>query len=269
MGNASFSMLLHHKLSDKLKAFSTTRHGGCGTGNYSTMNINRFCGDNIDVINKNLNILCAEIGIDSDKIIMPHQTHGTEILQISNNFLSLTQQQRNDCLEGIDALVTDIQGVCIGVSTADCIPLIVYDPINHAVATIHAGWRGTVARITTKTIKEMQRIFGSKPQDLTAVIGPGISLEAFEVGDEVYQTFASEGFNMSRISCKQRNSKTQELKWHINLPLCNKIQLLETGVEDANIHDTAICTYNNSSDYFSARKLGTLSGRIFTAAILT
>ena len=74
MENASFSMLLHHKLSDKLKAFSTTRHGGCGTGNYSTMNINRFCGDNIDVINKNLNILCAEIGIDSDKIIMPHQT---------------------------------------------------------------------------------------------------------------------------------------------------------------------------------------------------
>ena len=125
MGNASFSMLLHHKLSDKLKAFSTTRHGGCGTGNYSTMNINRFCGDNIDVINKNLNILCAEIGIDSDKIIMPHQPHGTEILQISNNFLSLTPQQRNDCLEGIDALVTDIQGVCIGVSTADCIPLIV------------------------------------------------------------------------------------------------------------------------------------------------
>lgn len=208
MGNASFSMLLHHKISDKLKAFSTTRHGGCGTGNYSTMNINRFCGDNIDVINKNLNILCAEIGIDSDKIIMPHQTHGTEILQITNNFLSLTQQQRNDCLEGIDALVTDIQGVCIGVSTADCIPLIVYDPINHAVATIHAGWRGTVARITTKTIKEMQRIFGSKPQDLTAVIGPGISLEAFEVGDEVYQTFASEGFDMSRISCKQRDRKS-------------------------------------------------------------
>lgn len=261
-------MLLYHKLDDRLQAFSTTRHGGCGTGRYSSMNINRYCGDNEDIIDKNLNILCAEIGITGDKVIMPHQTHGTEILQITNDFLSLTPIQRNDRLEGIDALITDIKGICIGVSTADCIPLIVYDPTNHAVATIHAGWRGTVARITTKTVKEMQRTFGSKPQNLKAVIGPGISLEAFEVGDEVYNEFSSAGFEMSRISCKRHNNTSHQLKWHINLPLCNKMQLTECGLDELNIHDIAICTYNNSSDFFSARKLGTLSGRIFTAAIL-
>ena len=87
--------------------------------------------------------------------------------------------------------MTNESNVCIGVSTADCIPILLYDTEHHAAAAIHAGWRGTVKHIVMKTIKEMGVVFNSVPQNLKAVIGPGISLDNFEVGDEVYEKFAN------------------------------------------------------------------------------
>ena len=95
---------------------------------------------------------------------------------------------------------------------------------------------------------------------MKAVIGPGISLESFEVGDEVYQQFADAGFDMSAISRRYT-------KWHIDLPMCNLLQLKETGITDVYISN--ICTYQQASDYFSARRLGINSGRIFTAVMMT
>jgi copper oxidase (laccase) domain-containing protein len=93
-----------------------------------------------------------------------------------------------------------------------------------------------------------------------AQIGPGISLDSFEVGDEVYETFQHEGFQMSTISRKDE-------KWHIDLPACNRLQLLDVGVESASIHHADICTYKHCEDYFSARRLGIQSGRIFTGIL--
>ena len=144
-------------------------------------------------------------------------------------------------------------------STADCIPILIYDEVHHAAAAVHAGWRGTVKRIAMKAVSAMRVTYGSRPEDLTAVIGPGISLEAFEVGDEVYEEFASAGFCMADISRRYD-------KWHIDLPECNRSQLSAAGVSD--IRMTGICTYNNSADFFSARRLGVASGRIFTGIIL-
>ena len=96
---------------------------------------------------------------------------------------------------------------------------------------------------------------------MLAVIGPGISLEHFEVGDEVYQAFAEARFDMEKIAL-------YDAKWHLNLPLCNQLQLQETGVRPANIQLTGICTYAQNNDYFSARKQGINSGRIFTGILI-
>lgn len=107
----------------------------------------------------------------------------------------------------------------------------------------------------------MQLSFHTQPAHLHACIGPGISLRHFEVGDEVYQAFAQAGFNMSAI--------TQQMdKWHINLPECNRLQLLEAGVNDDRILSTGICTYEQVDAYFSARRLGIRSGRIYNGIIL-
>ena len=97
-------------------------------------------------------------------------------------------------------MMTNELNVCIGVSTADCIPILLYDTKHHAAAAIHAGWRGTVKHIVQKIIKEMGIVYQTKPQELQAVIGPGISLQNFEVGDEVYEQFANACFDMETIA---------------------------------------------------------------------
>ena len=253
--------LTYYNLSPSVTAFSTTRHGGFSQGTYGEFNINKFCGDNEGCINKNLEALSRTLGISGNAVIMPHQTHGTEVRLIAKDFLALPQQVKGMVLEGVDALITDVRNICIGISTADCIPIIIYDHAHHAAAAVHAGWRGTVQRIAQKTIDTMHIAYGSRPEELQAVIGPGISLGAFEVGDEVYSEFAEAGFDMATIS-------RREDKWHIDLKECNRQQLCASGIADSSITVSPVCTYTDYADYFSARRLGTASGRIFTGIML-
>ena len=116
-------------------------------------------------------------------------------------------------------------------------------------------------RIVQKAIVEMNAVYGTDASRLKAVIGPGISLDSFEVGEEVYDRFCAAGFDMQGISCRKG-------KWHIDLPGCNRMQMVESGVNDGNIYSCGICTIKNADDYFSARRLGTESGRIFNAIYL-
>ena len=162
------STLLYYHIHNDVVAFSTTRHGGVGTGNYSSFNINRYCGDTDDAIKENRRLLCR-------------------LLKIT----------------------------------------------------------------------DMKATYGSEPKDMKAQIGPGISLDSFEVGNEVYDAFASEGFKMEAISKRQE-------KWHIDLPECNRLQLIEAGIPSENINMANICTMKQSDTFFSARRLGIQSGRIFT-----
>lgn len=253
-------VLHHYNLGAGVVAFSSTRKGGVSQGNYSEFNINWYCGDSPEAIRANRLMLCRHLGIDEHRLVYPHQVHGTAIRAVDASFLSLAGQAREDALEGVDAVMTDLRGVCIGVSTADCIPVLLYDPQHHAVAAIHAGWRGTAARIVQHTLRAMESTYQTDAAHLRAVIGPGISLEHFEVGDEVYQQFEEAGFDMTPIS--RRYSK-----WHIDLWECNRRQLLDCGVEAGHIQKAGVCTYANAGMFFSARRLGIRSGRIFSAIL--
>lgn len=275
MNNAQ-PVLNYYNLSDDVKAFSTTRHGGVSEGNYASLNINEYCGDSKANTDANRLLLANELGIDANHIIMPHQTHGVESRIIGEEFATLPDGVKKMLLEGVDAVMTNIPGMCIGVSTADCIPVLLYDEEHHAAAAIHAGWRGTQARIVHKTVQEMRMAYQTDPTKLKAVIGPGISLDNFEVGDEVYAAFEQAAFDMSAIAEERikRNpnaedpAKAFERKWHINLPLANIQMLTHNGVDEANIINTGICTFDNADNYFSARRLGIESGRIYTGIII-
>lgn len=259
-------MLHHYSIASGIIAFSTTRHGGVSEGNYAAFNVNHYCGDNPHHIAENRQQLCRCLGIDESRLIYPHQTHHTEVWQVDDSFLTWADSERSKALEGIDALMTDCRGVCIGVSTADCIPVLLYDAVHHAVAAIHAGWRGTVGRIVEKTVVAMQQVYQTNPADLQVVIGPGISLTHFEVGDEVYDTFVANGFPMNQLAARFPASTGE--RWHIDLPACNRWQLLQTGVKADAITDTAICTFAQVDEFFSARRLGINSGRILTAIMI-
>ena len=253
--------LRYYDFGEGVTAFSSTRRGGYSEGNYGKFNINRYCGDKPESIAQNREALCRLLGISDEHLLMPHQVHLTEVVAIDKAFLNLSADEQQQRLEGVDALMTDVSNVCIGVSTADCIPVLLYDPEHQAICAIHAGWRGTVQRIVEVAVDKMKKVYGSQPQKIMAQIGPGISLDSFEVGDEVYEAFEKEGFEMPAISRRDE-------KWHIDLPVCNRLQLEAVGVPSHQISIASDCTFKQPDIWFSARRLGINSGRIFTGIML-
>lgn len=175
--------------------------------------------------------------IPATSIMIPRQTHSTNVRWVD------TYGEVPDT----DAVITEKAGLCIAVKTADCIPVLLFDQRQHRIAAVHAGWRGTVGCIVEKTLQQMQ----SRAEDLHAIIGPGISIESFEVGDEVYERFLQAGFPMQRLA--KRYSK-----WHINLKGANRWLLERNGITNILVSDidTRI-----SPHYYSARRDTINTGR--------
>lgn len=186
------------------------------------------------------------LGLRLEDLALPRQVH-------SDNVCWMREAGRP---EATDAVITDKPGLCVCVKTADCIPVLLYDTRKRIVAAVHAGWRGTVSRIVQKTIEQMKP---QEPTDLHAIIGPGISLEWFEVGDEVYEAFKTAGFPMERIAASPKPSpEGKGLKWHIDLWEANRWLLEQLGVAD--IFTEGTCT-RSSMDFYSARRETINTGR--------
>lgn len=181
-------------------------------------------------------------------VIQPHQTHTDNIAVITDASIS-----RED-LQNTDALITNLTNCAIGVRTADCVPILLYDCANHAVAAIHSGWRGTVKKIVQKAIILMQKNYGTDASILKAIIGPSISVDSFQVGNEVVEAFHEAGFPMDVIH-KVYHSTTLPGN-HIDLWEANKWLLCESGVKLENIHISGICTYTHHTHFYSARRDG-------------
>lgn len=191
------------------------------------------------------------LGLKLEELALPRQVH-------SDNVLWMHEAGRP---EATDAVITDRPGLCVCVKTADCIPVLLYDTKQRLVAAVHAGWRGTVSRIVQKTIKQMHPL---NPKDLHAIIGPGISLEQFEVGDEVHETFKSADFPMDRIAKRYPSAAGGE-RWHLDLWEANRFLLEEMGVEDIYVEGT--CT-RTSMDFYSARRETINTGRNYNGIFI-
>ena len=237
--------------------FSTERGKVDAANPYSGFNANAFYGDTPEHVEQCQQELCDGLGITKDKLIIPRQVHGTKVLEIKEEAVS------NAVLEGVDALISKTPGVCLCVSTADCVPVFFHDTRHDAIGIAHAGWRGTVQRISLLTFEHMRQAFGTEATDLHCVIGPSIGPEAFEVGDEVYEAFAEARFPMNRIAFRRPSSTQNGIdRWHIDRWQANAWQLTALGVPAANIHVCEICTFTHHQRFFSARRLGINSGRI-------
>lgn len=253
--------LLEYSTRETVLAFSTYR--GEGTGSYEGFNITHYCGDTALHVEQCREELCRELGIDDNHLILPRQTHGDKVIAIDSTFMQLSKAQQTDALMGVDAIITDLKQTCIGVSTADCIPVLLHDTKHDVIAAIHAGWRGTVAMIVCKVIDKMKSLYGSCAGDIDAIIGPGISIDAFEVGDEVYEAFKEAGFLMQKIA-RRYPTADGRTKWHLDLWEANSLLLQECGVERERIEIAGVCTFTRHTEFFSARRLGINSGRIFS-----
>ncbi|MEN6601750.1 MAG: peptidoglycan editing factor PgeF [Bryobacteraceae bacterium] len=154
-----------------------------------------------------------------------------------------------------DALITDVAGLMVGVRTADCVPILLADPLRHAVAAVHAGWRGTVARIAARAVEAMACEFGTRPSDLVAAIGPAIGPCCYEVGPDVANKFA--GLVPELADCHGPA--------HLDLPEINRMILASAGVPEAQIHAARLCTRCRAEDFYSFRREGERAGRMLTA----
>lgn len=151
-------------------------------------------------------------------------------------------------MQGVDALIANLVDCPIAVRTADCVPILLYDPIKKVVAAVHSGWRGTVLKIVGKVIGKMQESFGFNPNDLHAVIGPSISASCFSVHDDVRSAFENASFPMGDI-CNLYGSDT----YLIDLWKANQWLLETSGVKPTNIHVSEICTFVHHDEFYSAR----------------
>jgi polyphenol oxidase len=180
-----------------------------------------------------------------------------------------------------DASITNHAGLLLGVQTADCVPILLADPKNRAVAAVHAGWRGTLARIAAKTIGQMQMHFGTAPSDLLAAIGPSIGGCCYEVGTEVATQFTSQFADAADWFDELRTGdEPNPLQWMnmmppghqpppknvlLDLRKANRAQLLAAGLRDANIFVSELCTACRRDLLFSYRKEGAGTGRMLSA----
>ncbi len=244
--------------------FTTTRQGGCSGGTFGTFNLGYYSGDIREHVDTNRRILCEILAVNPDRLFVPHQMHGTEIVVIGQDFLHIDKKRQTALLEGKDALLTSCRDVCIAVSTADCVPVLLYAADKQVVGAVHAGWRGTCLRIVESTVKKMIAEFGCDPVNIHAAIGPSIGPDAFEVGEEVFLAFRDSGFDMGAIAFVHPDTG----KYHINLWEANYLQLTAAGIPRQQIEIAGICTRNYSDIFFSARGLGTDSGRMLTGICL-
>lgn len=249
---------------EEIVAFSTLR-GVADEWNepFAGFNVCDYTGDTRGHIMECRRQLCEELGICENCLIMPRQTHSANVVIIDDNFMALDASGRSMRLDGVDALVTQLRGVVIGVNTADCVPVVLRDTTAGIIGVAHAGWKGTVARIAGATVEAMLGM-GAGADRIEASIGPSICPGCFEVGDEVVEQFAEAGFNIGTIM--HRNRETG--KAHIDLWEANTAVLEDMGVKRGNIALPHRCTRCNVVRYFSARKLGIASGRTFSAIMM-
>ena len=264
-----YTNLLLFDLLDKEKDivhFSTTRIGGVSNGTYSSFNMGNFSDDDPLNIFENRNILSRMFYMDISKFIIPHQTHGTRVLKIDEEFMGLDSTSAIEIMYGVDATISNLKGIFLCATTADCVPIIIYDKVKEVIAAIHAGWKGTSGRIVQNTILEMQKQYDSNPADMIACIGPAIDVNHYEVGDEVVDLFSKNGFNVSDPELCFRNQTSS--KYHLNLKEINRRELVRLGLIENNIEITDMCTYSMQELFFSARRQTVHSGRMLTGIMM-
>jgi len=222
----------------------TGRMGGVSEGYFSSLNLGMHRGDNPENVAKNYAIVGNALGFDPKKLVFANQVHSNIVRAVTENDCvgSLSHRDYPEC----DALVTNTPGVAIAVFTADCTPILYYDPVTGAVGAAHAGWRGTAAGIAGKTVETMVCAFGCNPSDIRAAIGPNIGPCCFETHADVPEAMIA----ALGSEAKPYIFRSDE-KFRVDLKGINAHFLRRAGVE--NIAIAKECTVCESHRFWSHR----------------
>lgn len=227
---------------NEIRHFFSSRIGGVSTGVYESLNLGIYTDDSSCNVEENKRRIFSAAGMCLENAVYLRQVHGNTIYEVTESNLN---QIRG--LEG-DGLITRAEKIPIGIFTADCAPILIYDRVKRIAAALHGGWKGTELRIVKKAVDIMCERMGSDPVNILSAIGPCIGKCCFEVGEDVAGRFSS--------------STERDGRLYVDLVLENVNQLKSCGVPEKNISASHICTYCNSDMLFSYRRDKGATGRM-------
>jgi polyphenol oxidase len=199
------------------------------------------------------------VGLDPETIVVAHQVHRAGVASVSASDAGRGARPTSKSIAQADALVTNDVGVVLMTLHADCMAILLCDPVRRVVATIHAGWRGTVAGVTAEVVRTMMASFGSIPNDVLAHLGPAIGPCCYEVGVDVVEDWRAARIDLADTAI--RPSLERPDRWMFDLETANRLQLGTVGVPAANIEASRICTRCQGDEWFSHRGQGPHTGR--------
>lgn len=226
-----------------------TRHGGVSAAPWASLNMGSTVGDDLAAVKHNHALMYQALDVNGSQACTTWQVHGTDVV------IATGPVADRSWLTKADGMITNRVDVPLVMRFADCVPLLFHDPVQKAIGLSHAGWRGTVQGIAAKTVQAMQAAYNSQPQDLQVVIGPSISVDCFQVGEEVVE--AVESYFGTTEGLMRRD--TADGTAYVDLWAANKLDLERAGVEQIEIAN--ICTYQNKHDFFSHRGDNGKTGR--------
>jgi YfiH family protein len=224
----------------------TTRLGGVSGGECASLNLSFNKNDNKENIIKNYRIITDAIGVDFNKMVLSNQIHDNKVRVVKPADAGKGLVRESDII-GFDGLATNYSGIPLVTFYADCVPVLMLDPVNKAITAVHSGWKSTVKNISYQALMLMKDTYGSNLKDIQVAIGPSICKECFEVDFDVYNCFI-EKF----IWCK-KYTHYRDGKYHIDLQRIIKQVMVEAGVLECNIDISDVCTKCNNDVFFSYR----------------
>ena len=225
----------------------STRHGGISPAPFDTLNLGRLTGDEEINVKVNLQRLHAALGLDIAATISASQAQADRVGVVGT-------AQRGTIIREVDALITNEPGLPLLLRYADCVPILLFDPRHHAIGIAHAGWRGTVGKIATKTVRAMSDTFGTQPYDLITCIAPSIGPCCYAIRDDVIDQVQKAFAYSDELLTTQPDGHV-----HFDLWKANAQQLATIGVEQIEI--AGICTADHTNDFYSWRAENGKTGR--------
>ena len=227
---------------DRIAHGFTTRMGGLSTGPYASLNLSWSRGDDKAAVEANRARVSQAFG--GARLVFANQVHGATVLKVDS-------APRDWSAGEGDALITDQPGLALCAQTADCTPVLLYDPENAAIAAIHAGWRGVIAEVVPAAINAMTQAYGSRPEALQAVIGPAVSPENYRVGPEVLEQFET---LFGPLDAGLALVRDAEGGAGLNVSEGARRQLVWAGVPEGAIRWLQQCTFAHEDRFFSCRR---------------
>lgn len=228
----------------------STRKGGVSTGIFSSMNLNFKRGDDPDAVMENYRRMAAALNMRVEDMVLSDQTHTTNVRVITEEDRGKGILKLQDYSD-VDGMITNVPGIVLVTSYADCVPLYFVDPVRKAIGLSHSGWKGTVGHIGQKTVWKMHEVYGSEPKDIVAAIGPSICQSCYEVSDDVAEAFRANftADEAADILLDKGNGKYQLDLWKANWYV-----LTDAGILPEHLSVTDLCTACHPDLLWSHRK---------------